>query len=107
MAKSEPETFESVRDELTDIPGVVAGKMFGMPVLKINGKAFAGANGAAMVFKLDAVALARALAIPEVGHFDPMGGRPMREWVEVPAAQAEHWLALSRAALDYVRQLSK
>jgi hypothetical protein len=28
-----------------------------------------------------------------------MGGRPMKEWVVVPAAQADSWAGLARASL--------
>ena len=100
-------TYEEVCDALAGAPGVVAGKMFGMPTLKINGKAFAGTHGAAMIFKLSPTDVERALAVPGAAHFDPMGGRPMREWVAIPEDQSEHWLDLSQAALAYVRGISR
>jgi hypothetical protein len=87
--------------ELTTIPGVTASKMFGMPTLKVGGKAFAGNHDGDMVFKLSGDAHARALAIPGAHLFDPMGGRPMKEWVVVPASQAAEWAHLAEAALEY------
>jgi hypothetical protein len=77
--------------------------MFGMPTLKVNGKAFAGMHGEAMVFKLGPTDIQTALSIPGAAHFDPMGGRPMREWVTVPAEQSSRWPELAKSALTYVR----
>ena len=59
-----------------------------------------------MIFKLSPSDVERALAVPGASHFDPMGGRPMREWVAVPPEQSEHWLDLSQAALAYVRSVT-
>lgn len=82
--------------------GAEAGKMFGMPTLKVGGKAFAGLFGDAVVFKLGGEAHAGALALAGAQLFDPSGmGRPMREWVVVPAAHAKRWQALGQAAQAY------
>ncbi|MEA2639700.1 MAG: hypothetical protein QOF51_1094 [Chloroflexota bacterium] len=79
------------------------GQMFGMPCLKVRGKAFAGLYGDAMVFKLTGDAHARALTLAGARLFDPSGmNRPMKEWVEVPVTQAADWPTLARAALTYV-----
>jgi len=75
--------------------------MFGMPTLKIGRKAFAGNHDGDMVFKLSGAAHARALGLPGAHLFDPMGGRPMKEWVVVPVAQAAMWAELAHAALEY------
>jgi hypothetical protein len=83
-------------------PDVVQAKMFGMPSLKANGKAFAGLYGDDMVFKLAAADHARALALAGAGIFDPSGrNRPMREWVQVPSTHAHTWEDLAAAALAY------
>ena len=72
--------------------GVKASSMFGMPTLKLNGKAIGGLWGDAMTFKLAPDALADALTIEGVQQFDPSGlGRPMKAWVVVPLAQAGEW----------------
>ena len=65
-------------------------------------KAFAGFHENAMVFKLSGQEHADALALPGARLFDPMGGRPMKEWVVVPATHANMWLDLARAAMRYV-----
>ena len=76
--------------------------MFGMPSLKIGGKAFAGLYNDSMVFKLGEPTRAEALALPGAHLFDPMGGRPMKEWVVLPAEQSPEWLRFAREALRYV-----
>ena len=82
------------------VAGVKASTMFGMPTLKLNGKAIGGLWGDAMTFKLAPDALAEALRIEGAHQFDPSGmGRPMKAWVVVPAAEADHWERLAQAAL--------
>src|SRR5215217_395005 len=81
-------------------PAVAPGQMFGMSCLKANGKFVAGFWEDSMVFKLpDAAAREGALALAGAAHFDPMGGRPMKEWVVVPPVHAERWRELAEAAL--------
>jgi hypothetical protein len=83
--------------------GVSSSKMFGMPCLKHGGKAFAGFHDGAMAFKLRRPEHAAALALPGAHLFDPSGaGRPMKEWVEVPAAHAARWPEFAREALHYL-----
>jgi hypothetical protein len=94
--------FDAVVDELTATSAAVRGMMFGMPSLKQGGKAFAGYYQGAMVFKLSGAAHARALTLSGSHLFDPMGGRPMKEWVVVPVEHATQWLALARDAQGYV-----
>jgi len=102
------ELYEQVLDELQLLrPGIASKKMFGMPSLMIAGKPFAGLSGEDMIFKLSGEAHARALALPGAKPFDPMGGRPMKEWAAVPVNQVEHWQELAEAALDYVQGLTE
>jgi len=80
--------------------GVRASSMFGMPTLKLNGKAIGGLWGDAMTFKLAPEALADALRIEGAHQFDPSGlGRPMKAWVVVPLEQSGEWERLARLAL--------
>jgi hypothetical protein len=80
--------------------GVKASSMFGMPTLKLNGKALGGLWGDAMTFKLAPEALAEALRIAGARQFDPSGlGRPMKAWVVVPLAQSGEWERLAGLAL--------
>ena len=80
--------------------GVKASSMFGMPTLKLNGRAIGGLWGDAMTFKLAPDALADALRIEGAHSFDPSGmGRPMKAWVVVPLSRSEEWERLARLAL--------
>jgi hypothetical protein len=80
--------------------GVRASSMFGMPTLKLDGKAIGGLWGDAMTFKLAPDALADALRIEGAQQFDPSGlGRPMKAWVVIPLAQSGEWERLARLAL--------
>jgi TfoX/Sxy family transcriptional regulator of competence genes len=105
MEKSSQKTkdlFDEVTEDLrTRHGGVTTGPMFGAPSLKLEGKAIACLYGDAMVFKLDGDAHAKALALPGAELFEPMEGRPMKAWVQVPTEQAAEWDALAEQA--YVR----
>lgn len=83
--------------------GVVAGSMFGMPCLKIDGKMLGGLYGDAMTFKLPPGPLQEALALEGAEHFDPGMGRPTKEWVVVPVAHAAQWSRFAEQAMEYVR----
>jgi hypothetical protein len=82
--------------------GVVVSKMFGMPSLQANGKAIAGLWGDALVVKLPPASAEAAMKLRGVAAFDPMGGRPMKEWVVVPRTHARRWGDLAETALAYV-----
>jgi TfoX N-terminal domain len=98
--------YDAIAAELVASAGALKGTMFGMPCLKHSGKMFAGFFQDAMVFKLDAPAHAQALALAGARLFDPSDrGRPMKEWVVVPAAHAARWPEFGRAALEYVAEL--
>jgi hypothetical protein len=97
------ERYEEIADDLVARnPDVELTKMMGMPAIKAAGKLVGGfvRSADAMVFKLPAAeARERALALDGAALFDPMRGRPMREWVQVPAAHAAEWPALAEQAL--------
>jgi hypothetical protein len=94
--------YDEVADRLAD-QGVTRGSMFGMPCLKTGRKVLAGLWGDAMNFKLPPDALADALTLPGAEPFDPGMGRPMKEWVVVPAAESARWVDLAERSLAYVR----
>ncbi|HEU4832423.1 MAG TPA: hypothetical protein VFU18_06930 [Actinomycetota bacterium] len=82
--------------------GATRSQMFGMPVLKAGDKVFAGTFGDAMTFKLGSDDVERARALTGVEPFEPMKGRPMREWVLVPLAHAKRWPDLAERAFSYL-----
>ena len=105
MSNDPRAAYDAVTAELALAAGVTPGQMFGMPCLKAGSKAFAGFYQDAMVFKLGIPAHAQALALAGAHLFDPSGrGRPMKEWVVVPAEHSDQWSALAEAARQYVEK---
>ena len=105
MATDARSQYDAVVEEMTATSPSRSSKLFGMPCLKNeHGKAFAGFHQEAMVFKLGGADHARALALPGARLFDPMQGRPMKAWVEVPADHAALRLELAQQALAFVGQ---
>lgn len=82
--------------------GATRGQMFGMPVLKVRDKVFAGTFGDAMTFKLAPEDLERALKATGVEPFEPMRGRRMKEWVLVPVGHSRSWSRLAEQAFSYL-----
>ena len=72
MSKS-TETYNTICDELSEKHKAAISKMFGMPCLKINSKAFAGLFRNEMVFKLSGNEHKKALALSGAKIFDPSG----------------------------------
>ena len=82
---------------------VATGKWFGRPCLKVGGKVFAALWDGDMTFKLSGDEHAEALAVAGAHLFDPRGqGHPMKEWVQIPAAQSATWPRYAALARDYV-----
>ena len=95
--------YEAVVSDMMATSPTTSGKMFGMPCLKNNGKAFAGYFESAMVFKLGGDSHGEALALSGARLFDPSErGRPMKEWVVLPIEHVSRWLGFARDAFDYV-----
>jgi hypothetical protein len=91
--------FEAVVEELRNELDIVETSMFGMPSVKVrDGKVFAGLYGDDMVFKLQGDAQAQALVLDGAHHFEPMVGRPMKAWVQVPPIHETQWAELARKA---------
>ncbi len=82
--------------------GAKRSQMFGMPVLKVRDKVFAGTFGDAMTFKLSPEEMAKALKLKGVEPFEPMPGRSMKGWVLVPLADAKRWPALAEQAWEFL-----
>lgn len=97
--------FHEIGDAL---PEVKKGKMFGKECFKApNGKALAIYFKGEMVFKLTEEAYNEAMALDGAGLFDPMGGRPMGGWVQLPYDYAEKWPHFAAEALEYVKNIKK
>jgi hypothetical protein len=99
--------YDRIAAEITDGHEIVASQMFGMPVLKVRGKAFAGLHkGENMTFKLPPAELERAQRLPGGGPFEPMEGRTMGGWAQVSTASEKEWRPLAGQALAYVSSIA-
>jgi hypothetical protein len=86
--------YEDIVDAITTWhPECRGSRVFGMPCVKRDGRVIFGLSRTGMVFKLtDPAVHARALAVPGAHLFDPSGrGEEFRQWVVLPAAQADEW----------------
>jgi hypothetical protein len=94
--------FDEIADDCLARDGdVELTQMMGMPALKRRGKLWVGFWKDEMVFKLtDAAEREAALELDGAHLFDPgERGRPMKEWVVVPAAHERNWANLAEQAL--------
>jgi TfoX/Sxy family transcriptional regulator of competence genes len=105
--KTPAELADRFNATVSAMPGASVRKMFGYPAGFVNGQMFTGIFGSSWHVRLsddDRSALAAAGGLP----FEPMPGRPMREYLVLPPqlaadpAAAEPWLD---RALAYVQQL--
>lgn len=99
------QTFNRIGSKLQASHNATSGKMFGKPCLKgSNNKALAAFFKGEMVFKLGAeeIHLLRD-RYPGSVKWDPSGkGRPMKDWLQVPAAFEEDWEKLAIQAVNFV-----
>ncbi len=83
--------FDALAERFLGQPGVEEGQMFGMPILKVGGKVFAGSWQGELVVKLPRERVEELIAAGDGAAFAPMAGRVMKEWVVVrdPALAGE------------------
>ncbi len=91
---SPPELLASF-DAVVPGPPAVRRKMFGYPAAFVNGNMFMGLFRDQMILRLPEAERKELLSIEEARPFEPMPGRPMREYVAVPPAMIERQKALS------------
>lgn len=96
------------QDIISNIPDSKPGKMFGALCLKSakNGKSGIMFKNDCMVFKLPQAELQKALSLDKTRLFDPSGGRPMKEWAELPYSHADKWPHYAILAMNYVQELN-
>jgi len=83
--------------------GIEAGSLFGMPCLKVRGKAFAGSYDGGVAFKLPPARYQAERQLPGVTGFDPSGkGRPMGTWAVLPPQYRGRWRALAEESMAFV-----
>jgi len=93
---------------IADAPGVEKKKMFGYPAAFVAGQMCCGLFQDRMMMRLSETDREAFVAKYKARAFEPMPGRPMREYVEVPdrlikdVTQLKEWLAKS---MGYVSAL--
>ncbi len=70
---------------LPDDPAAQRRKMFGYPACFVNGNYFCGLHNADFVVRLPGGLVDKFPALRDARQFDPMGGRPMKDWWVIPA----------------------
>ena len=103
--------YNTLAEELSSHPTTTISSMFGMPCLKVKGKAFASLWKNSLVIKVGQPRVQALLKAKTGLPFDPSGlNRPMKEWVMVPlpATNAtKKWLALAHEARTFVESQLK
>jgi TfoX/Sxy family transcriptional regulator of competence genes len=103
--RTSPETLIQRFAELVPPdPRIERRKMFGYPAAFIAGNLFMGVHQEAVTLRLSEKDRASFLEIDGASVFEPMPGRPMREYVVVPASMIERPASLGswiRRSLDY------
>ncbi len=98
-----PEALKATfADAIDGLPGIEPRKMFGYPCAFVNGQMFVGVFADRLMLRLSDGDRAKFLKLPGAKPFEPMPGRVMKEYVEVPQAVTEsadlkRWLKKSLA----------
>src|SRR5712692_8040854 len=101
--KSPEELVAAFECVMPGAPAVMR-KMFGFPAGFIHGNMFMGLHQENMILRLSEESRTELLAIEGAKLFEPMPGRPMREYVVVPLSIVQDREKLSRwvtKALEY------
>jgi hypothetical protein len=98
--------FAALITAFTSRPRVTyGGRGFGARALRFDGKIFAMLDSKGrFVVKVPRIRADELLARGQAVHFEPVPGRPMKEWIVVTGRRPS-WLALAREAYEYVASL--
>jgi hypothetical protein len=93
---------------IKDLPDVKPGKMFGSLCMKTpNEKAGAMLWHDNIVVKLAGDSFSEALDLNGSKVFEPMEGRPMKEWVQIPFVHQNEWKRFALISCTAVSLLKK
>jgi TfoX/Sxy family transcriptional regulator of competence genes len=107
VSKTPDAIFHRLVEAQVDRPLVSVGRMFGSPVLKVQGKVFAMLVKGRLVVKLPRGRVEKLLASRLGEAFDPGHGKPSMEWVAVDAKARVRWESLVDEARDFVASLNR
>jgi hypothetical protein len=98
--------FAALVEQLADRPGVTrpepGRRAFGASALKVDGSIFAMLHGERLVVKLPRQRVSALVDAGTGAPFDSGKGRPMKEWVGIPAGDDGLWRTLAEEALEFV-----
>jgi hypothetical protein len=90
----------------SEIPGVKEGKVFGTECITIpNGKSAAMLWKDNIVVKLKGEHLKEAMSLDGTKQFEPMEGRPMKEWIQIPFEHKDKWKKFALISVESVKHL--
>jgi hypothetical protein len=93
---------------INEIPNAKPGKMFGALCIKMpNGKSAAMFRKDNIVVKLPEEILQEAIGLKGARLFEPMEGRPMKEWVQVPFDHKSKWKTYAEISARSVEAVKK
>lgn len=99
----DPDHKAMLDDILLAIPNVKAGKAFGYPAYKVNGKVFAFVGGEGMSFKLGEERAADLIASDaRFRVFEPVDGLRWKAWVTIEPSDAADYQALEPLFLESI-----
>lgn len=104
-----PDKLKQVFEKaIQSFPEAEPRKVFGYPAAVVNGHMFAGLHQEDLILRLSEADRANLLKCPGAKLFEPMPGRPMREYVVVPPSLLDSETLLNtwlEKALTYTRSL--
>jgi TfoX/Sxy family transcriptional regulator of competence genes len=86
MPKPAPSTVAAFESLLPKDPGVTRRPVFGQPAAFVDGNMFFGVFGTDLILRLSDADRAQAAKELHAMPFEPMPGRPMREYIALPEA---------------------
>ena len=96
FTKAPPEVIAAFDAALAHLTSVERRTMFGYPAAFANGQMFGCVFQDRIMVRLGLEDRATALELPGAKLFEPMAGRPMREYVDLPANERTSAEALAR-----------
>lgn len=108
MPRSSPEAVSLFEESTPAGSDIVQKKMFGYPSCFVNGNLFLGLHGDDIILRLGPHRIEQFIQEEGARHFEPMPGRPMKEYAVVPEAvrdDGKRLTAYIADALAYARTL--
>ena len=106
--KPSPELIRILEEAAEPFPAVERRKMFGCPAYYINGNMFTGVYGLQLFLRLPPEMRAELQDTLDAKAFEPLAGRPMKEYMSLPLAVVSDTAALDewmRRSVEFVSNM--